>query len=107
MDVRGAAVLILGAGLVGGLVGGCAPREAQYELSETAAAAPPPRLIPTQDFAEPTAEGAAATARLGEDRSALAARAAALQGRAAALSAAPLLNEAERARLLPPAEGAP
>ncbi len=107
MDVRGAAVLIFGATLVGGLVGGCAPREAQYELSETAAAAPPPRLIPTQDFAGPTAEGVAATARLGEDRSALAARAAALQGRAAALSAAPLLTEAERARLLPPTEGAP
>ncbi len=50
MDVRGAAVLML----VAGLVGACAPREAQYELSERAAAAPAPKLIPTQDFAEPT-----------------------------------------------------
>lgn len=102
MGVTDAAALVLAAGLIAG----CAPQEAGYELSERAEAAAPPRLIPTEQFDAPAAEGAAATARLGEDRSALAARAAALQSRAAGLSAAPLMTEAERARLSPPAEGA-
>lgn len=81
------------------LAGGCAPVEARYEISDRGAAAAPPRLLPTSDFAGPAAEGAAQTERLGADRAGLEARAAALQGRAAALSATPLLTEAERARL--------
>jgi hypothetical protein len=77
----------------------CAPPEAQYELSEAARSAPPARLLPTAAFDEARARGAADVARLGPETDAAAARAEALRARGAALSAAPVLGDAERARL--------
>lgn len=88
-----------GAVAIVALIAACAPREAEYEVSERAAAAPPATLIPTAAFETPRAEGIAGTARLDEDRAALAARAEALRGRAAALSATPPISDEARARL--------
>lgn len=81
------------------LLAACAPKEATYDISEQAAAAAPPALLPTEFFETRQAEGVAGTERLGADRSALEGRAAALRGRAAALSAAEPIPAEDRARL--------
>lgn len=81
------------------LISACAPKEADYDLSEETAAAPPTTLIPTSAFETPRAEGATASVRLDEDQGALAARAEALRRRAAALSATSPIADETRARL--------
>jgi hypothetical protein len=64
----------------------CAPREADYPLSEHVRAAPQPDLVPTARFDEPISGGAETAARLEEETRALSLRAAALRARGAALA---------------------
>jgi hypothetical protein len=84
---------------------GCAPREADFTISERARAAPPPALAPTARFEAPLAEGAESAGRLDAESAALAARASALRARAAALAGAAVLKQEDRARLAGAAGG--
>ncbi len=81
------------------VLAGCAPPEADFAPSERARTAPPPALVPTEQFAAPRVESLEAAARLGPETTALAARAAALRARGAALSGAGVLGDADRTRL--------
>lgn len=77
----------------------CAPREADYALSERARDAPAPTLAPTASFDAPLEGGIAASVRLEAEREALAARAAALRARGATLSQGAVVDAEARARL--------
>ena len=85
---------------LGLVLAACAPEEARVPISESAQAAPPPRLVPTARFDAALAGAAPAAERLGEERAALAARAEALRARAAALDS-PVVDPAVRPRLEP------
>jgi hypothetical protein len=77
----------------------CAPREADVAISERAAAAPSPKLIPTEAFGAPMASATADIPRRQAETDALAARAEALRGRGEAMSDAAVIAPATVDRL--------
>lgn len=79
-------------------IAACAPPEARVPISDSARAAPPPRLAETARFDAALAEAAPDAERLQADADSLAARAEALRARAAALQA-PVVDPAARPRL--------
>jgi hypothetical protein len=76
----------------------CAPSEALVPISDSARAAPPPRLAETARFDAALAGAGPDAERLQADADTLAARAAALRARAAALQA-PVIDPGVRPRL--------
>lgn len=87
------------AALVAGCLTGCeAPPEAQFPISERAAALPRPELGETARFGRIAADSAATAQSIDADRATLAARAEALRARAAELSG-PIIEDEARDRL--------
>ncbi len=89
----------LAGGVIGVLLAGCsAPPEAEFPISDAAAARPLPGLVATEQFTQALEASAPTVTRLSEQRDDLAASAEELRQSAAGL-APPVLDPADRARL--------